>query len=201
MIKKNTKMKWAVLIFLVLIASLLTWRIYYVNQNVPKVQTEYYDENDSVSMDRETGDETDTKLKNYIVKVESTQLMDKDEFDKKYKYTSAEETNEKNGAYYLVTVNIENKNKEDDNSFGVSLYSVLLLKENGYIILDEDAFKAVNPEMPGTSFALRGSSNMTMTLVYGLNEENGTKVKDGKVEYLKGLMVTETPVRKIIRLE
>ena len=43
MIKKNTKMKWAVLIFLVLIASLLTWRIYYVNQNVPKVQTEYYD--------------------------------------------------------------------------------------------------------------------------------------------------------------
>ena len=163
MIKKNTKMKWAVLIFLVLIASLLTWRIYYVNQNVPKVQTEYY--------------------------------------DKKYKYTSAEETNEKNDAYYLVTVNIENKNKEDDNSFGVSLYSVLLLKENGYIILDEDAFKAVNPEMPGTSFALRGSSNMTMTLVYGLNEENGTKVKDGKVEYLKGLMVTETPVRKIIRLE
>ena len=82
MIKKNTKMKWAVLIFLVLIASLLTWRIYYVNQNVPKVQTEYYDENDSVSMDRGTGDETDTKLKNYIVKVESTQLMDKDEFDK-----------------------------------------------------------------------------------------------------------------------
>ena len=52
MIKKNTKMKWAVLIFLVLIASLLTWRIYYVNQNVPKVQTEYYDENVSVSMDR-----------------------------------------------------------------------------------------------------------------------------------------------------
>ena len=92
MIKKNTKMKWAVLIFLVLIASLLTGRIYYVNQNVPKVQTEYYDENDSVSMDRGTGDETDTKLKNYIVKVESTQLMDKDEFDKKYKYTSAEET-------------------------------------------------------------------------------------------------------------
>lgn len=201
MIKKNTKMKWAVLIFLVLIASLLTWRIYYVNQNVPKVQTEYYDENDSVSMDRGTGDETDTKLKNYIVKVESTQLMDKDEFDKKYKYTSAEETNEKNDAYYLVTVNIENKNKEDDNSFGVSLYSVLLLKENGYIILDEDAFKAVNPEMPGTSFALRGSSNMTMTLVYGLNEENGTKAKHGKVEYLKGLMVTGTPVRKIIRLE
>ena len=191
MIKKNTKMKWAVLIFLVLIASLLTWRIYYVNQNVPKVQTEYYDENDSVSMDRGTGDETGTKLKNYIVKVESTQLMDKDEFDKKYKYTSAEETNEKNDAYYLVTVNIENKNKEDDNSFGVSLYSVLLLKENGYIILDEDAFKAVNPEMPGTSFALRGSSNMTMTLVYGLNEENGTKVKDGKVEYLKGCSVPD----------
>ena len=146
MIKKNTKMKWAVLIFLVLIASLLTGRIYYVNQNVPKVQTEYYDENDSVSMDRGTGDETDTKLKNYIVKVESTQLMDKDEFDKKYKYTSAEETNEKNDAYYLVTVNIENKNKEDDNSFGVSLYSVLLLKENGYIILDEDAFKRFSPQ-------------------------------------------------------
>ena len=201
MIKKNTKMKWAVLIFLVLIASLLTWRIYYVNQNVPKVQTEYYDENDSVSMDRGTGDETDTKLKNYIVKVESTQLMDKDEFDKKYKYTSSEETNEKNDAYYLVTVNIENKNKEDDNSFGVSLYSVLLLKENGYIILDEDAFKAVNPEMPGTSFALRGSSNMTMTLVYGLNEENGTKVKDGKVEYLKGLLITETLARKMIEFE
>ena len=57
--------------------------------------------------------------------------MDKDEFDKKYKYTSAEETNEKNDAYYLVTVNIENKNKEDDNSFGVSLYSVLLLKKMG----------------------------------------------------------------------
>lgn len=55
--------------------------------------------------------------------------------------------------------------------------------------------------MPGTSFALRGSSNMTMTLVYSLNAENGTKVKDGKVEYLKGLLVTETPVRKIIRLE
>ena len=52
MIKKNTKMKCAVLIFLVLIASLLTGRIYYVNQNVPKVQTEYYDENDSVSMGR-----------------------------------------------------------------------------------------------------------------------------------------------------
>lgn len=53
-----------------------------MNQNVPKVQTEYYDENDSVSMDRGTGDETDTKLKNYIVKVESTQLRDKDEFVK-----------------------------------------------------------------------------------------------------------------------
>ena len=55
--------------------------------------------------------------------------------------------------------------------------------------------------MPGTSFALRGSSNMTMTLVYGLNAENGTEVKDGKVEYLKGLLVTETPVRKIIKFE
>lgn len=191
------KFKKKIICFFIIFGCFLAWRIYQVNRNVPTVQTEYYSMGESVTMDNGEEDETDEKLKKYSMKVENKELMTAVEFCKKYQFKQSEETAYSYDNYYLVTVSFYNHNQEDDNSYGISLNSILLLKDDGYMMLNEDAFLAVNPDMPGTGFALRGDSGLTMTLVYGIGAGNGSEVKDGEVEHLRGLLVTEAPVRKI----
>ena len=191
------KFKRKIICFLILFGCFLIGRIYLVNWNVPEVQTEYYSIGESITMDNGEADETDEKLKNYSMKVEKKELMTAVDFCEKYQFEQSEETAYTYSYYYLVIVSFYNHNQEDDNSYGISLNSIVLLKDDGYIMLNEDAFLAVNPNMPGTGFALRGDSGLTMTLVYGIGTENGSEVKDGEVKHLRGLLVTEAPVRKI----
>lgn len=195
------KFKKKIICLFIIFGCFLAWRIYQVNRNVPTVQTEYYSMGESVTMDNGEEDEIDEKLKNYSMKVENKELMTVAEFCKKYQFKQSEETAYSYyNYYYLVTVSFYNHNQEDDNSYGISLNSILLLKDDGYMMLNEDAFLAVNPDMPGTGFALRGDSGLTMTLVYGIGAGNGSEVKDGEVEHLRGLLVTEAPIRKIYLL-
>lgn len=183
---------------LVLLAVLLIgFRIWYVNHDVKETETVYYQMGEKVSLDMDG--ETDQQMQAYTIEALGAELITKEEMAERCHVEPDNLYADFAKYYYLVRVRCSNEGEVSDNEHGVALINIGLIGTSYYSLHDDIGFALLNPNMPGSSFALKPGTSAEMTLVYQFIPEVQGK-KDNLLTDEPRLVISSYPVRREIQL-
>lgn len=197
MVKMN-KRKIGIIVFSVLLIVLYSIRVYAINRNVDVPVTKEYSKGEKVPYENDFSETSNECINGYSVTVKDTEILQANDFYKKYNLTD-DNIDYIPNYYYIVKVEFENKDNKSGTESGIDLNYVSLVSLDDYTMIDDQAFLMLNPKMPGVGFSLRTGTTKEMLLPYQMTGDYSS-VDDIKKADMK-LQITQYPNRKLMSLK
>lgn len=191
----------------ILVACVVIWFLFYsrINGQVSTPEVESYSVGEWIPMEEDmlvSGEQ----MEGYEVQVVNYDLMDLEEYQKKYRieFTEKEEKElELPEKVYDVTIKVRNVSERLKEEMGMNFFFLILQGKELYGDTNDALYERVNPEAQGTmQFALRPGTEMEFHVPFNLREEWFRKKQWKKVEdYPFHIVFTKYPVKKVVELK
>lgn len=170
-------------------------RIYDVNSNKRLPERQIFNTGEWVPYGTDYNISENDICEGYYVRVLETKVMEAKEFFEKYNAVDMGLATH----YYMVKIEVKNKDNEHIEEQGVSLGMAMLLGTNYAVIPSPDMFKAVNPDIPALSFSLQPGTKKEAWIVFSIIPGNLPDYKQIQ-EDTHMLQITQYPIEKRIKL-
>lgn len=190
-------------IFAILLAAVLVItcgiRFYFVNMDIDTSVIQVFPKGEEVEVGEDFFYYSDECMDGYTFTVLDAEFMPTEDFFSRYHEEEKAEIFDDFVDYlYTVKVSVANKDNPYGEEKGIAL-PYCNLKGTDYILNFEDVcFEIANPDMPGTSFALRQNSSLEMLLVYAVMSSQ-TSIEHISEDAPK-LMISDYPHQKLLEL-
>lgn len=191
----------------ILVACGVIWFLLYsrINGQASTPEVESYSVGEWVPMEEDmlvSGEQ----MEGYEVQVVNYDLMDLEEYQKKYQveFTEKEKKEfELPEKIYDVTVKVRNTSDRLEEEMGMNFFFLVLQGKELYGDTNDALYERVNPEAQGTmQFALRPGTEMEFHVPFNLRKEWFRKKQWEKVEdYPFYIVFTKYPVKKVVELK
>lgn len=189
------KKKISFIILLIILITIYTIRLLYVNNNTlaPKLIT--YNIGEEVSIENDFFDNSSEKMNGYSLIVTDTNIISIDDFKSEYSMFK----NDMHADYIcLVKVIFKNNDNEFGESAGINLEQYILQEKSYINFPDREAFQLIN-NINALMFSLRVNSEKELIIPFDINN-NYMDVRKLKSN-VGSLVVSLYPHKKIIKLQ
>lgn len=189
------------LVFVLVLVMTYVARVAVVNGNAVHVPTYIYEKGEVVDFGYDYIDTIDECIPGYAMQVLGYELIDTKDLYERYNLGTIDENGVANTPFYcLVKVRFYNKDCYLGETGGIALQRYALEGDDYMVLVSENVFCSMYPDMPDTSFSLKKGTSMEFDLPYPISAAVGKKKADLQRKPPM-LEITEFPNRRLLKVQ